>query len=139
MRSYSAQDIITLPTLNTASAIALGQELLTAAKTQTTLPQLISARASALENYGQALGVTLEGQDPNIVNLREPLLAFIKYLRSYVLAVSAHTDPDDPTSAALTDALLAPLHKWQTYVTVTAPDAPVPPVPTTGAPSTGVG
>ena len=236
MRSYAAQDIIVLPTLNTASAIALGQELLTAIKAHTALPELIAARAISLEKahgalsyalsrrpqaesdpqrtrsadhaedhafsalhdwlyawckltspdadlirtmfavlfpdglkfthlpykqewaegeakvariasegydaeiarlggkpildqllaahkaYGKSLGITVEGQDPNI-GLREPLLAFSRYLRAYVVAVSAHTDPDDPTSGALADTLLAPLHKWQTYVTVAAPEA----------------
>jgi len=236
MRSYTAQDIIALPALNTASAIALGQELLTVIKAQPTLPQLIAARAAALEKahgtlsqalsnkplaeadsprnrvtdlaedhafsalhdwlyawcklstpeadqartmfavlfpdglkftrlpykqewaeanakldlitskaydaeiaklggkpildqlltahkaYGASLGITAEGQDPN-VGLREPLRAFSRYLRAYVVAVSAHTDPDDPASGALADTLLAPLHKWETYVTVTAPGA----------------
>lgn len=235
MRSYAAQDIIVLPTLNTASAIALGQQLLTTIKAQTALPELIAARATALEKshaalsqalskkpqaesdpqrtrntdhaedhafsalhdwlyawcklsspdadqvrtlfavlfpdglkftrlpykqewaegeaklariasegydteiarlggkpildqllsahkaYGESLGITVEGQDPNI-GLREPLMAFIRYLRAYVVAVTAHTDPDSPTSGALADSLLAPLHKWQTYVTVSAPE-----------------
>jgi len=248
MRSYTAQDIIALPPLNTASAIALGQELLTVIKAQPALPQLIAARAAALEKahgtlsqalsnkplveadlprnrvtdhaedhafgalhdwlyawcklstseadqartmfavlfpdglkftrlpykqewaeanakinlitsegydaeitklggkplldqlltahqaYGQSLGITAEGQDPN-VGLREPLLAFNRYLRAYVVAVTAHTDPDDPTSGALADTLLAPLHKWQTYVTVTTPETPgtTTPVTTPGA------
>lgn len=264
MRSYTAQDIITLPALNTASAIALGQELLTVIKAQPALPQLMAARATALEKahgtlcqafsnkpqaeadsprnrstdhaedhafsalhdwlyawcklstpeadqartmfavlfpdglkftrlpykqewaeaqakldriesehydaeiarlggkpildqvlaahkaYGESLRITAEGQDPNI-GLREPLLAFNRYLRAYVVAVTAHTDPDDPTSGALAETLLAPLHKWQTYVTVSAtgeatgtttPGAQTPPAqspasPTSAAPTNG--
>jgi len=236
MRSYAAQDIIVLPTLNTASAIALGQQLLTAIKAHTALPELIAARATSFEKahsalslalskrpqaesdpkrprsadhaedhafsalhdwlyawcklsspeadqartmfavlfpdglkfthlpykqewaeceaklariasegydaeivrlggkpildqllaahkaYGESLGITIDGQDPN-VGLREPLLAFYRYLRAYVVAVTAHTDPDDPMSGALADTLLAPLHRWQTYVNVAAPAA----------------
>jgi len=236
MRSYAAQDIVTLPTLNTASAIALGQQLLTAFKAQERLPQLIAARATALEKahaalcqalankpktqpdpqrtrssdqaedqafsalydwlygwcklptpeadqartmhavlfpnglkfthlpykqewaeaeaklariasegydkeihrlggkplldqlvtahkaYGESLGITIGSQDPTTTRLRETLLAFNRYLRAYVVAVSAHTDPDEPTSGMLADALLAPLHKWVTYVAVAAED-----------------
>jgi len=82
------------------------------------LDQLLAAHKA----YGESLGITVEGQDPNI-GLREPLMAFIRYLRAYVVAVTAHTDPDSPTSGALADALLAPLHKWQTYVNVTTTGA----------------
>jgi hypothetical protein len=94
------------------------------------LDQLLTAHQA----YGQSLGITAEGQDPN-VGLREPLLAFNRYLRAYVVAVTAHTDPDDPTSGALADTLLAPLHRWQTYVTVTTPETPgtTTPVTTPGA------
>ena len=88
------------------------------------LDQLVAAHQA----YGEALGITVEGQDPNI-KLREPLLAFNKYLRAYVVAVTAHTDPDDPASGALADALLAPLHKWQTYINVAAAE-PAPPAAT---------
>lgn len=231
MRSYSAQDIIALPTLNTAAAVALGQGLLTVAKAQTSLPALVAARLIALEAthralhqalsqkpraaadpqrvrvaelaeeqawsalhdwlvgwtklpvpfadqartiyavlfpsrlkfthlpyksewaeadaklsritrdafdteieklggkpilqqvrvaheaYGRALGITLEGQDPSTVSLREPLQAFTQVLRGYVLAVAAHADPADAASIALTDALLSPLQKWQSHIT----------------------
>ena len=55
MRSYSAQDIIALPTLNTAAAVALGQGLLTVAKAQTSLPALIATRLTALETTHRAL------------------------------------------------------------------------------------
>jgi hypothetical protein len=62
-------------------------------------------------------------QEPSVVGVREPLLAFNRYLRAYVVAVAAHTDPDDPTTGVLAETLLAPLHKWETYVTVAAPEA----------------
>jgi len=78
---------------------------------------------AAHKAYGESLGITAEGQDPNIVGVREPLSAFSRYLRAYVVAVTAHTDPDDAASGTLADTLLAPLHKWQTYVTVAAPEA----------------
>jgi hypothetical protein len=234
MRSYSAQDIIALPTLNIAAAVALGQGLLTVAKAQTSLPTLVAARLIALEAthrvlhlalsqkprsaadpqrarnadlaedqawsalhdwlvgwtklpvpyadkartiyavlfparlkfthppyksewaeadaklsritrdafdteierlggkpilqqlraahqaYGQALGITVEGQDPSTVSLREPLQAFTQVLRGYVLAVAAHADPADAASIALTDALLSPLQKWQSHIAAAA-------------------
>jgi hypothetical protein len=245
MRSYSAQDIIALPTLNTAAAVALGQGLLTVAKAQTSLPALVATRLTALEAmhralhqalsqkpqtaadpqraraadlaedqawsalhdwlvgwtklavpaadhartiyavlfpmrlkfthlpyksewaeadaklsritrdafdteieklggkpilqqlrathqaYGQALGITVEGQYPNTVSLREPLQAFTQALRGYVLAVAAHADPADAASIALTDALLSPLQKWQSHVAVPAPEPEPEPEPTT--------
>jgi len=251
MRSYTAQDIITLPTLNTASAIALGQELLTANKAHTGLPQLIAARAAALEKahsalcqalsnkpqdadpkrtrttdhaedlafsalhdwlyawcklptpeadqartiyavlfpdglkftrlpykqewaeaeaklaritsdaydteiqklggkplldqlrathkeYGESLGITLGNPDPSTTKIRETLVAFNRYLKAYVVAVTAHTDPDDPTSAALADELLSPLHHWETYVTVSA-ETEAPATQPATQPTAGVG
>lgn len=247
MRSYTAQNIIALPRLNTAAAVALGQGLITAAHAQPTLPALISTRLGALtathaalhqalsnrpqtdtdpqrirladraedvawtalhdwllgwsrlstpeaaqantmhavlfptglkfirlpyklewaeadaklaritsegfdieiqklggqvildqlkaahQAYGEALGITAEGQDSTI-NLREPLEAFTKTLRAYVLAVSAHEDPEDPPSIDLTDALLAPIQKWEGYINATpAQPEPMPPVATTPA------
>lgn len=245
MRSYAAEDIIALPNLSTAAAVALGQGLITAAKAQTALPALIATRLGALttaqeqlhqalsqkpqtpadpqrsreadlaedqawrafhdwlagwcklsspdadqartmyavlfptrlkftrlpyqlewaeadtrltriakqgldaeieqlgggrilaqlrathQAYGDALGITAEGHDVSTTNLREPLNAFTKSLRAYVLAVAAHADPDDAASIALTDALLAPLQAWQSHV---AAAAPAPPAPTPNAP-----
>ena len=55
MRSYAAQDVISLPTLGATGAVALGQGLLTAAKAQTTLPKLIATRLSALASAHKAL------------------------------------------------------------------------------------
>jgi hypothetical protein len=49
MRSYDAQDIISLPPLSATGAVALGQALLTAAKAQTNLPELVLTRFRALE------------------------------------------------------------------------------------------
>jgi len=253
MRSYTAQNIIALPRLNTAAAVALGQGLITAAHAQPTLPALISTRLGALaathaalhqalsnkpqtdtdpqriraadraedvawtalhdwllgwsrlttpeaaqantmhavlfptglkfirltyrlewaeadaklariakdgydieiqklggqlildqlkaahQAYGQALGITAEGQDSTI-NLRAPLEAFTKTLRAYVLAVAAHEDPEDSTSIDLADALLAPIQKWEGYISASPaqePPAPVPSVvPTPGTSTT---
>jgi predicted mannosyl-3-phosphoglycerate phosphatase (HAD superfamily) len=78
------------------------------------LDQLLAAH----KDYGVSLGITVGEQDQTTVRLRESLLAFNKYLRAYVVAVTAHTDPDDAASGALAEALLAPMHKWVTYVTV---------------------
>ena len=247
MRSYTAQNIIALPRLNTAAAVALGQGLITAAHAQPTLPALVSTRLGALaathaalhqalsnrpqtdtdpqriraadraedvawialhdwllgwsrlttpeasqantmhavlfstglkfirlpyrlewaeadaklariakdgydieiqklggqvildqlkaahQAYGEALGITAEGQDSTI-NLREPLVAFNKTLRAYVLAVAAHEDPEDSASTDLTEALLAPIQKWEGYISASPaqePPAPVPPAVTT--------
>ena len=255
MRSYDPQDIISLPSLSATGAVALGQGLLTAAKAQTELPELVSTRLRALdlahtavsqalskkpqlptdpqrtrsadqqedrawgafhdwlhawtrlqqpdadqaramyavlfptrlkftklpyqlewaeaetrlnriasdnfdpeiENlggkrliqqvrdahaaYGEALGITAEGQDPNSIAIREPLQAFTNALRAYVLAVAAHTDPNDPTSVSVTNSLLAPLQRWQSYISVAAapePSASTSPVttsPVTTSPS----
>jgi hypothetical protein len=89
---------------------------------------------AAHQTYGEALGITAEGQD-STVNLREPLEAFNKTLRAYVLAVAAHEDPADSASTELTDALLAPIQKWEGYISASPaqpePPAPVPPVVTT--------
>jgi len=241
MRSYDAQDIISLPPLSATGAVALGQALLTAGKAQTKLPELVLTRLSALDlahaavsqaltqkpqlpadpqrtrsadqqedrawgafhdwlhawtrvqnadadqaramyavlfptrlkftklayqlewaeaetrlnriasdnsdaeieklggklliqqvrdahaAYGEALGITAEGQDPNAIAIREPLQAFTNALRGYVLAVAAHTDNNDPTSVSVTNSLLAPLQKWQSYITVAAAPAPTSP------------
>jgi hypothetical protein len=249
MRSYDAQDIISLPPLSATGAVALGQALLTAGKAQTKLPELVSARMSALDlahtavsqaltqkpqlpsdpqrtrsadqqedrawgafhdwlnawsrlqhpdadqaramyavlfptrlkftklpyqlewaeaetrlnriasdhfdpeieklggklliqqvrdshaAYGEALGITAEGQDPNGVAIREPLQTFTSALRAYVLAVAAHTDPNDPTSVSVTNSLLAPLQKWQSYISVAAAANPVAPNPPATSPA----
>jgi len=260
MRSYAAQDIISLPSLSASGAVALGQGLLTAAQAQPTLPPLIATRVSALDlvykalyqavsakpqappdpqrarttdlavdhawntfhhwlyawtqlkqpdadqarviyadifptrlkftklpyqlewaegdtrlnrittnnfepeierlggkqllqqlrdahkDYGEALGITALGLDPTTPSIREPLQAFTESLRAYVLTVAAHAVPEDPSSGALTDTLLAPLYRWQSYVSVStqaetqpaqpaAPAAPGQVAPTPAAPT----
>ena len=245
MRSYGANDIIALPTLSAAAAVALGQGLLTAAKAQTSLPTWIVMRMAALESvhsalhqtlsqkpqptpdlqcarsadlaedqawstlhdwlaawsklrssgadharaiyailfptrlrftqlpsklewaeadarlarmardgfnveleklggkpildqlrqahraYGDALGITAEGQDPTTATVRNLLQTFTTTLRAYVLAVTAHADPTDPASLALTDSLLAPLHRSQIHIS----ELPTPVTPTSTAPT----
>jgi hypothetical protein len=230
MRSYGANDIIALPTLSAAAAVALGKGLLTAAKAQTPLPTSIVMRMAALKSvhgalhqalsqkpqptpdlqrarsadlaedqawstlhdwlagwsklrssgadntraiyailfptrlkftqlpfklewaesdsrlariardgfdveleklggkpildqlrqahraYGDALGITAEGQDPITSTVRDLLQTFTTTLRAYFQAVTAHADPADPASVALTDSLLAPLHRWQSHI-----------------------
>ena len=95
-------------------------------------PILDQLRAAHL-TYGETLGITAEGQDPNTTGLRKPLQTFTKTLRAYVLAVAAHADPDDTASIELTDTLLAPLQTWQSHIA--EPAAPTPPVPTPPAPA----
>jgi hypothetical protein len=102
----------------------------------------------AHKEYGEALGITAEGQDIATANIKEPLKDFTDALRAYVLAVAAHADPKDEASGELTDALLAPLYRWQSYVTVaasaaestpetgTAPGQPGPTWTTTTTPAT---
>jgi hypothetical protein len=64
MRSYNAHDIITLPTLNSAAAVALGQGLLTAAKNQAELPPLIAARLAKFETAHGVLHGALSKRPP---------------------------------------------------------------------------
>jgi hypothetical protein len=63
--------------------------------------------------YGEALGITAEGQDAAAAGLREPLDRFLSKLRAYVLAVAAYADDPDEVSVAFTDALLIPLRQWK--------------------------
>jgi hypothetical protein len=86
--------------------------------------------------YGEALGITVEGEDPAQARLREPLNLFLSKVRAYVLAVAAHADDADEQSVTLTDALLAPLHQWKSRPTEPAAmeEAPVePPAPAASA------
>ena len=93
---------------------------------------LLQQLRDAHKDYGEALGITAQGQDPTTPSIREPLQAFVESLRAYVLTVAAHAVPEDPSSGTLTDTLLAPLYRWQSYVTVsTQPEPqPAPPAPT---------
>jgi len=50
---------------------------------------------------------------------------------AYVLTVATHAGPEGPSSGTLTDVLLAPLCRWQSYVSAstqseTQPAAPAP-------------
>ena len=49
-------------------------------------------------------------------SIPEPLQAFVESLRAYVRTVAAHAVPEDPSSGTLTDTLLAPLYRWQSYI-----------------------
>src|SRR5512145_2409519 len=64
MRSYGADDLVALPRLGTAGAVALGQQLLTAAKARPTLPSLIASRLAALEAAQIGLHQALSEQQP---------------------------------------------------------------------------
>ncbi len=65
--------------------------------------------------YGEALGITAAGEAPavNEAARREPLLAFLRALREYVLKVAAYADPEIPGSDDLVARLLAPLTELQ--------------------------
>jgi hypothetical protein len=231
MRSYAADDLVSLPKLSATGGVALGQGLLTAAKAKAQLPALIATRLGALETahtalhrvvsnlpqivtdpqrtrnadlaedqawsafhdwlvgwsklrvaeatiaqtlyavlfptrlkftklayklewaeaearlsriaqdgldlqieqlggkvileqlkaahlaYGEALGITAEGQESGTLGVREPLTLFLTKLRAYVLAVAAHADDADESSVTLTESLLAPLYQWKSRVT----------------------
>lgn len=241
MRFYGASDIVALPKLSTVAAVTLGQELITAANAQASLPDMIAARLSPMQTayqvlrqafsqqqplepdpkraqtadvaedqawsafhnwllgwskvdkpeaapartmypvlfptrlkftqlayklewaeadtrlarinkegfaaqiaqlgggvildhlrdthraYGEALGITAPGQDATPTGLREPLNQFLKCLRSYILVVAAHVDEANPESVSLTDALLAPLQRWQSRAPAVATPTPVEP------------
>jgi hypothetical protein len=68
MRYYGAEDIITLPTLGAAGAVALGQSLITAAKAESSLPALIASRLSALELAHTTLHRALTEQQQFVAN-----------------------------------------------------------------------
>ena len=89
----------------------------------------------AHREYGEALGITVEGQEVATAGVREPLNEFTDALRAYVLAVAAHADPKDEVSIELTNALLAPLYRWQTYIAVSNAPEPTPPGPTPPGPT----
>lgn len=63
MRYYGADDIISLPRLGTAGAVALGQGVITAAKLQADLPPLIMNRLTQLEAAYAELHEALSEQE----------------------------------------------------------------------------
>jgi len=79
--------------------------------------------------YGDALGITVSGQDSTPSGLREPLNQFLKCLRSYILVVAAHADEANPDSVLLTDSLLAPLQRWQSRAPAVATPVETPSPP----------
>jgi hypothetical protein len=87
--------------------------------------------------YGDALGITAEGQEASANGLREPLNQLLAKLRSYVLSVAAYADETDEASVALTESLLAPLQQWKsrpTESTTTDDETPVVTAPVTSKP-----
>ena len=67
----------------------------------------------AHQAYGEALGLTKVKTEVTQPSLREPLDAFLSALRTYVVRVSAHADPEEPGSAELAKKLLGPVTRWQ--------------------------
>ena len=62
MRGYGADDIVTLPRLSTAAAVALGQELITAAKSKIALPRLVESKFALLKDAHAELHHALSQQ-----------------------------------------------------------------------------
>jgi hypothetical protein len=94
----------------------------------------------AHKEYGDALGVTSATKAVIAnANLREVLDEFSAALRQYIVCVAASVRKKDAKTAALADALLAPVQSWTTPggQSSKAPDAPLepPPAPSPSGPS----
>jgi hypothetical protein len=77
--------------------------------------KFFTALTAAHAAYGEVLGITAAAVAAEEgVDLRAPLEALAKALRTYVVRVQAHIDDDDPASAELADKLLAPIVDWET-------------------------
>jgi hypothetical protein len=65
--------------------------------------------------YGEVLGITAVVPPPPEEGPRvgECLGVFLNAARAYVLKVAAHEEPDEPKTAATTDALLLPVMRWK--------------------------
>jgi len=74
--------------------------------------------------YGDALGLTKVKTEVTLPSLRDPLDAFLEALRTYVVRVSAHADPEEPGSTELVKKLLGPVTKWRSAVGQSAEKAP---------------
>jgi hypothetical protein len=68
----------------------------------------------AHKEYGEALGITgtLPVAAPT-AGVRDAYDSFMIALRSYVLKVAAHVEPDQPETGELAAILLAPLQEWR--------------------------
>lgn len=77
---------------------------------------ILDSLRSAQQAYGDALGLTTP-VDNDATVVRDALRAFQSELRRYVISVVAHIDPEDATTQALADSLLAPLVEWKSSAT----------------------
>jgi hypothetical protein len=63
--------------------------------------------------YGDALGITRVKTEPvGQPSVREALDTTLAAMRTYVLRVAAHADPDEPATVRPAERLLAPLASW---------------------------
>jgi hypothetical protein len=101
-RSLDLPVLITVPGLDTQSAVALGNELLAAAESIKLPPPIEKARHK-LRHAVQVLQSGDTGED---------LSRFIVTLRPYVLRTLAHADDEHPETEELVATLLSPLLRW---------------------------
>src|SRR5438445_756945 len=116
-RTFDPQDFVAAPLLDASSAIALGSELLTAAKAEKKLPPRVG---KSRDRLGARHAV-----------LRARRVEFTASLRDYVLQVVANVDQEDPTTAQLAERLLNAYANWESRArngaTASAPPAPADP------------
>lgn len=85
------------------------------------LANLTEAQAA----YGIALGITVPATQESASEVGTRLVAILAAVRDYVTRVMAYAEPDVPGSEDLAEALLLPLHGWETTHRAAAPAAPV--------------
>jgi hypothetical protein len=78
----------------------------------------------AQEAYGIALGITVPATAEATSEIGIRLVAILAAVRDYVSRVTAYAEPDVPGSEELAEALLLPLHVWETTHRAAAPAAP---------------
>ena len=84
------------------------------------LANIIEAQAA----YGIALGITVPATAEATSEIGVRLVAILAAVRDYVNRVTAYAEPDVPGSEELAEALLLPLHGWETTHRAAAPAAP---------------
>jgi hypothetical protein len=97
---------------------------------------IVKRLRDAHKEYGEALGVTSASKVVAAnANLRDVLDEFSAALRHYIVCVAASVRTKDAKSAALAEALLAPVQNWTTPggQSAKAPDVPVEPPPSSVA------
>ena len=80
--------------------------------------------AEAQAAYGIALGITVPATAEAASEVGVRLVAILAAVRDYVNRVTAYAEPDVAGSEELAEALLLPLHVWETTQRAAAPAAP---------------